>query len=192
MTRDVNSLGAGDRFPWKDYLGPEERLLWEGTPVPGLHPSPGKILVSLFGLPFMAVGIFTIVASLEKFAEGVQFWDIVGLAIFGLGFFAAGFAVSIGQWIESLLAPSRTRYALSDRRAYIATRYWPQKIETHSIKASHSVELVCRRRADTVVFKFKHEVDGDGGTKTTKIGFDDIADGDHVYKLIRKIQRAQP
>ena len=61
-------------------------------------------------------------------------------------------------------------------------------LEIYPILKSTSVGLQKGRRADTVWFHVRSEKDSDGDLSTTRIGFENIADGDKVLSLIRGIQ----
>ena len=175
---------------WEDFLQPGETLIWEGAPLPGIH-GWGKIIgMALFGLPFLAVGTAILVTGLAMLVGPT--W-----ADFGLGFFMAAFSIPFagigaflvfGQGIAAAQAHRRIRYALSTRCAYIGTSWLKPSLEIYPILKSTSVGLEKGRRADTVWFHVRNEKDSDGDLSTTRIGFDNIADGDKVLSLLRSIQ----
>ena len=175
---------------WEDYFQPGETLLWEGAPKPGLYGMPKLIGLALFGLPFLVIGTGICVAGLTMLL-GPSWMDLgIGLfmAAFSIPFAGLGAFLVFGQWIAAMQAHRRIRYALSTRCAYIAQSWWTHKIESYPILKSTSIGLEKGRRADTVWFHVRAEKDSDGDQSTTRIGFDNIADGDGVYRILRNIQ----
>ena len=80
------------------------------------------------------------------------------------------------------------RYALTNKRAYLATSFSKHSLATYAIAADDVVTLT-QGRTDNVHFKTIHDRDSDGDRTTQKIGFDNIKEGQEVYALIRQIQR---
>ncbi len=176
---------------WEDYFQPGETLLWEGTPKPGVHGHVKIIGMALFGMPFLVIGAGVCIAGLTMLL-GAQAWQDVGLGLFltlfSLPFMGVGAFLVFGQWIAAAQAHRRVRYAVSTRCAYIAQAWWTQKIESYPILKSTALGLEKGRRADTVWFHLRTEKDSDGDRTTTRIEFENIADGDRVYHLLRSIQ----
>ena len=176
---------------WQDYLQPGETLLWEGAPKPGVHGWGKLIGMSLFGLPFLVIGIGICVAGLGMLIAG-DGWQLAGLGLFmtlfSIPFAGIGLFLVIGQWIAAAQAHRRIRYALSSKAAYVATSWRTDKLESYPILRSTATGLEKGRRADCVWFHVRSEKDSDGDLGTTRIGFDHIADGDTVFNLIRSIQ----
>ncbi|TAG11990.1 MAG: hypothetical protein EAZ40_16375 [Rhodobacterales bacterium] len=93
-----------------------------------------------------------------------------------------------GQWIAASQAHRRIRYALSTRAAYVAQSWWTHSLDSYPILPGTSIGLAKGRLADTVWFHTMTQKDSDGDRSTTRIGFENIADGDQVYGLLRSIQ----
>jgi hypothetical protein len=175
---------------WEDFFQPGETLIWDGAPLPGIH-GWGKIIgLALFGIPFLVIGTGILVTGLALLVGPT--W-----ADFGLGVFIAAFSIPFagigaflvfGQGIAAAQAHRRIRYALSTRCAYIGTTWLKPSLEIYPILKSTPVGLEKGRMADTVWFHVRNEKDSDGDLSTTRIGFDNIADGDKVLSLIRSIQ----
>jgi hypothetical protein len=180
---------------WQDYFQPGEALLWEGAPKPGVHGWPKIIGLALFGLPFLIVGIGIFVAGLKQTFSGGT-WGTMGLGIlftaFSIPFAGIGAVMVFGQWYGAATAHHTIRYALSTRAAYVAKTRWKRSIESYPIVRSTASGLEKGRNADTVWFHVQSERDSDGDRSTTRIGFDNIADGESVYRLIRGIQTGTP
>lgn len=181
---------APKSLDWEDYFHRHETLLWEGAPVPAMQVSVGMVFLSLFGIPFLAAGLF--ILSMGG-AMIVAFESILGagfglfLMAFSLPFVMVGASLTIGIWILSYYTPQFTRYAVSSKRAYIAKSWWNHTMESYPIRRDSKLDLR-EGRSDTVYFYAHQERDGDGGTNATRVGFENIADGAAVYALLRKVQ----
>ncbi|NHB75311.1 hypothetical protein [Rhodobacter calidifons] len=176
---------------WQDYLAPGERLLWQGAPVPGIFDLPKRLLLAAFGTPFLVGGVacFGFGLFFMGKADGIASLGLgIFLAIFATPFLAVGLYLVVLQWIEAMQAHRRVRYALTDRAAYIARRYWRRSLEVLPIRPQTAVELVEGKGASTVWLHTRREDDGDGGTTTEKKGFENIAEGRDVFALIRGLQ----
>ncbi len=179
---------------WQDLFQPDERLLWEGSPQPGLHGWPRLLGLSVFGLPFLIAGCAMLAFGLRQALSGGAVADIglgLFLAAFSLPFAGIGLALVFGQWIAAARAHRRVRYALSSRAAYVARHDWRKSLACYPILPQTAVELETGRLADTLWFHARQERDSDG-TTTTRAGFENIADGTRVYRLIRQIQTGDP
>ncbi|MEL7345026.1 MAG: hypothetical protein AAFN59_09240, partial [Pseudomonadota bacterium] len=115
----------------------------------------------------------------------------VFLFFFSIPFVIAGTGLVVGPWVYGSWAARRMRYALSNKRAYIATHFLGRKMQTYALHKDDSIEIEQGRRADNVKFHVRTRRDSDGDYTTEKIGFDNIPDGEKVYHMIRKIQREE-
>ncbi len=176
---------------WQDYFQPGEQLLWDGAPKPGIHGKPRIIFLTIFGLPFLVIGIAVCVAGVKQVLTA-QGWSALGfglfLVTFSVAFGGVGAAMVFGQWWAAAEAHRKIRYALSTRAAYIAKSCRTRSIEFYPILRSTPSGLEKGRTADTVWFHVHSQRDSDGDPIVTRIGFDNIADGDSVFQLIRSIQ----
>lgn len=176
---------------WAPYFQPGETLLWEGAPKPGVHGLGKFIGLAIFGLPFLVIGIGVCVTGLTMLFGGKS-WNDAGLglffAVFGIPFAGVGTVLVFGQFYAARQAHRKIRYALSTRCAYIAKSYWTRSIGCYPILRSTPTGLDKGRTADTVWFHVHSEKDSDGDHTTTRVSFDNIADGEAVFRLIRSIQ----
>lgn len=176
---------------WEQYFQPGETLLWEGAPKPGVHGWPKIIGVAIFGLIFLFAGLGVFATGVAKALLGEGWFDY-GLALFillfSLPFVAFGASAVFGGWWTAAKAHSRVRYAVSTRCAYIAKSYRTRSIESYPILAGTALGLLKGRRSDTVWFHVRSEKDSDGDRFTTRIAFENIADGETAYRLLRSIQ----
>lgn len=181
---------------WEAYFDPGEKLLWQGAPVSIVFPGFGGLFISAFGMPFFLAGWGMMVVSIAgMFGVSWDGFSGLGAGIF-LFFFSIPFAVIgtgmvLGPWFSGPFSARRVRYALTDKRAYIAKNYYKRQMESYVISPGDPIELVQGRKADTVGFHVRHGRDSDGDRTTEKVAFENIADGEAVYHLIRKIQRGE-
>ena len=176
---------------WQSCFQPGEKLLWEGAPKPGVHGWPRIIGLALFGLPFLVVGVGAFFAGIRQIVTG-ESWGDVGLglffAAFAIPFAGIGGAMVIGQWWAARQAHLQLRYAVSSRCAYIAKSCRRRSIESYPILKGTALGLEKGNGSDTVWFHVLSERDSDGDRTTTRISFDNIADGDRVYTVLRSLQ----
>lgn len=174
---------------WEDYFDPGETLLWEGQPMPVTGWSWSALALAAFGMPFLLAGLgVSGAAVLSVFDIEVGMFEAAGsifLFFFGLPFLAAGVGMVFGPWYVARNAHRTTRYALSDRRAYIASRLWTKSLEAVPILTDGTVTL---ENECNVYFRTEIGRDNDGDRVTERKGFLNIADAAKVYRLIRDIQ----
>jgi len=174
---------------WEDWFEPGERLVWEGSPEGRWTLTPGLLFLAAFGVPFLAAGLF--VSGGAILVGGPFHFGVVGVLgrfvafCFGLPFLAAGLGMVAGPLYLQSQAPRHVRYALSDRRAYVATSWWNRKMEVLTISTGAPIEVEDGR---SVFFHTLVGRDGDGDRTTTRKGFENIADAAVVYRLLRGIQ----
>lgn len=176
---------------WHAYFRTDERLLWEGAPQPGVFGKAKIVMLGLFGLPFLAAGVATLLAGLRNVAVAQDLGGLgLGffLTVFSLPFVGVGALMVVGQWIAAAQAHRKIRYALSTRAAYIAKNYWRRSLASYPILPTTEVELEKGAGADSVWFYSREERDSDGDRTVTRVGFENIADGDALFRLIRQIQ----
>lgn len=191
MIRRFFQPPARDR--WEDYFEPGEVLLWQGAPVPGPQSYLGPAALSLFGLPFLIVGVGSFGTGLGHLF-GMNSASDFGLGLFvlafSLPFLAMGTALTAGTWLYAMHAHKHIRYALTNKRAYVAKSLFRYSLDTYTIGADDVISLELGTRC-SVRFKTVHGTDSEGEKTTDRIGFESIADGHAVYALIRQIQREQ-
>ncbi len=174
---------------WEDWFEQGERLIWEGAPEGRWTLNPWLLFLAAFGVPFLAAGLFVSGGALlfgDPFDFG--FAGILGRFVafcFGLPFLASGIGMVFGPLYMQSQAPRHVRYALSDRRAYIATSWWTRQIEILTIPPGSPIEVEGGR---SIFFQTLVGRDSDGDRITTRKGFENIADAAVVYRLLRGIQ----
>lgn len=174
---------------WEDYFHGREELLWEGHPATGFKGTWGMVFMSLFGLPFFGAGVLALTTGLASIFSGTLSDFAMGLfvVLFSVPFLLVGLGLVFGTWIAMYYAPHFIRYAVTNKRAYIATSWWNHRIESYPIREDTFFELD-QGRFDTVYFHLKISRDSDGDRTETKIGFEHIENGMEVYQLLRDVQ----
>lgn len=183
-------MTAPEDSPFAPFFRPGETLLWEGAPLPGFHQPGKRILLMIFGLPFLLGGLAFFFAALTPgTAPGTSDWGLsIFLALFGLVFAALGFFLTAGPVIEARHNATRLRYALTTRAAYIFSRLITDRMQVFPILPHTALDLDLGKTCGSVWFHARQEKDSDGDPTTTRAGFENIAEARHVYHLIRQMQ----
>ena len=180
---------------WEDWFAPGETLIWEGAPVPGRVHWFRNVLLTCFGIPFLFGGFMSAGAGLAFLPEGrnaMNWFGAVFLFAFSVPFVTVGAAMVAGPWLMDWLTPRRTRYALSDRAGYVATRFWRRKMDVIPVLNDTRVEIEeTDEGVGSVYFDFEHYRDSDGDRQTRKRGFEGIRNARDVYRLVRDLKEVQ-
>jgi hypothetical protein len=119
--------------------------------------------------------------------EGSEFWLLILFCLFGLPFVVVGLYETIGHFFYDARIRARTRYALTNRRALIALDGKKPSLKSWPIQPDTVVDFEEGVEA-TIHFATDSTKDSEGSWTHTRVGFELIADGDQVYRLIRQIQ----
>lgn len=179
------SRSGADPESWAHYLDPDEVLLWEGAPAAGLRMRGADVLASLFGVAFLMGALFWtfMAASLAQGSElGAWFW------MFGLPFIVAGVWMAVGRPFWRAWLRRRTRYALTDRRAIVASRALRRSLVSYPLDARTQVDYRPGREA-SIWFAQEVRRGRKGQSHTVPKGFEYLRDGDAVYRLVRQVQQ---
>jgi hypothetical protein len=172
-------------------LRPDETVLWEGSPVPGLHQRGKAIFLMIFGSPFLIIGASLFFHGLWQLPRAPTVSD-AGLALFvtafGLPFGGIGAFLVFGPLIEARTAHRDMRYVLTSRAAYVIRQGRFPSLKVYPILPHTALELEPGKRAGTVWLHARLERDSDGGLETTRAGFENIAEAEKVFALIRDLQ----
>jgi hypothetical protein len=189
--------GAHDKGLWMTGSHPPlplragETVLWEGSPVPGLHQRGKAIFLMIFGLPFLLIGVALFFHGLSELPGSKTFADAslaLFVAAFGMPFGGIGAFLVFGPLIEARTASRDVRYVLTTRAAYVQRTGRFPSLKVYPILPSTALELESGKRASTVWLHARLERDSDGDLGTTKAGFENIAEGEEVFGMIRILQ----
>ena len=167
---------------WEDILDKGEEIVWQGRPDAAIHFRPANIIPMLFGLAFAGFAVFWMVMAASA---GGGFW------MFGLLHFSVGLGLALSPILWGPFKRRRTWYTLTNRRAIIATDL-PLKgraLKSYPINDSTILNFT-PGPPSSIMFAQETRRGSKGRRYTVDIGFEFIADGDKVYRLMRDIQRA--
>ncbi len=93
-----------------------------------------------------------------------------------------------GPLVYARTAARDIRYTLTTRAAYIQRTGRFPNLKVYPILPSTALEPEPGKRASTIWLHARLERDSDGALETTKAGFENIAEADKVYRMIRDLQ----
>ncbi len=166
---------------WDGILDPGEEVIWQGRPDGAVVFKPANIATFLFGLAFAGFALFWMIMASTA---GGFFW------MFGLIHFSVGIGISIGGLFWSAYRRRHSWYTLSNRRAFIASDLplRGRSLDSYPITPDTVLSL------DDGPLPTLHFAETTKRTKNghrrIKIGFERIAEGRDVYRMMRDIQRA--
>lgn len=165
---------------WEGILDEGETVLWQGRPDGRVVFRIGKAFQFVFGLFFAGFALFWMVMASQA---GGAFW------MFGLIHFSVGLAISFGALFWDAYRRRHTWYTLTDRRAFIATDMPHKGRQLQSYPIAPSTQLVFNPGPfATITFAHEERRGSKGRRYTVPVGFERIADGDEVYRHLRRIQ----
>lgn len=145
----------------------------------------------IFGLPFLIIGValyFCGLLQLHKAATGSDAGLALFTAAFALTFGSFGAFLAFGPLIAARTAARDVRYALTSRAAYVVRQGRFPSLKVYPILPSTALELETGTRAATVWLHSRLARDSEGDLGTTKAGFENIAEGEKVFLMIRDLQ----
>ncbi|MEM9061070.1 MAG: aspartate carbamoyltransferase catalytic subunit [Pseudomonadota bacterium] len=172
---------------WAPYLDPGERILWEGQPAKGLRFRTSDLLLSGFGVIFLSFSLFWVFMASFAVGDGGGFLGLI-FPLFGLPFVAVGVYLVFGRFIWDAYVRSRTRYALTDKRAIVATSAFGRSLKSWPITGETRLEFEPGDEA-TIWFHEEERRGNKGRRYTVKKGFEYVASGDELYRLMRSVQQ---
>ncbi|MFK7945070.1 MAG: aspartate carbamoyltransferase catalytic subunit [Paracoccaceae bacterium] len=176
---------------WQPYLDRTEKVIWEGAPSSGLKFRAADLVQSFFGLFFLGFSIFWVVMA-SRITSGSSGHEGIALffPLFGLPFVAVGAYLVFGRFFWKSYLRSKTRYALTEKRAIVATNTLRRKLKSYPI--GPNTRLDYEPGAEATIWFAEEERQGSKGRRyTVKHGFEYIPDGDNVYRLMRRIQQGE-
>ncbi len=145
----------------------------------------------VFGSPFLIIGVSLFLHGLSELPRSKTLADAgfaLFVAAFGLPFGAMGAFLVFGPLIEARIAHRDVRYVLTNRAAYVIRQGRFPSLTCYPITPSTAQELEPAARAGTVWLHARLERDSDGDLGTTKAGFENIAEAEKVFLMIRDLQ----
>lgn len=164
---------------WRDYLLPDEQIVWQGRPGTMLRLRPRDLLQMLFGAAFTAFSVFWMMGAAQA---GGYFWT------FGLLHFAAGLALTLTPLLTGPFLRRRTFYTLTTQRALVATDMplFGRRLDAYPLSQMGQLRLL-PGQPGTIWFA---ERAGNWALRTppAKVGFEFIADAAQVFSWMAQLQ----
>lgn len=173
---------------WAPYLDPDERMLWEGAPMAGFFRlAPRDALLIPFSLFW---GGFALFWNISAWQAGSPLF----FRLFGLPFLVVGFYVTIGRFFHAAARRKKTVYALSTRRAFIATSLFGKKLREMPLTPNIEIEMTPERGGSITLGPKATRFNPLRGWwswsgQTDDFTFEHLEKPDAVYQSIRKIQK---
>lgn len=183
MTDAITPIDPGG---WASYLDPDEQLLWEGAPNPGVRFRAADLPIMIFGAFFGGFALFWIIMA--SWITGETGFVGYIFPLFGLPFLAVGIYLVVGRFFMDAYMRKRTRYALTTKRGIIATQAFARSLKSYPIDADTEVDYQPGEEA-SIFFATEFRRGSKGRTYSVRHGFEYIPGGDQVYRMIRAIQQ---
>jgi len=173
-----------NRDGWEGILDPDERIIWQGQPDGKFRLRAKNIAISIFGLFFFGFSVTGLVmASMATASQGRTY---VMFPLFSAPFVLIGLYLVVGiHWFDALRR-RKTHYTLTDKRAFIATNFLGKRLQSYPI--DNETVLDFRPGTPGTLFFAKEVHRSKNGTYRVPVGFELIADAQHVYQLFRSVQ----
>ncbi len=185
MVRKVG-MGRVESNRWEDYLGPDEKLLWQGAPATGIKLSGNSLVLSVFGVFFLGFALFWMGMAASMGTGSVV--DIF-FPLFGLPFVLVGLWLVAGHLFFDAYKRKHARYALTSRRAIIARSMMGRKMLSYEITPQSEISLI-EGDLDSVYFA-RRNYRTRNGARTALIGFRYIGDGRKVFQMLQDIKNGK-
>lgn len=213
MSNEHSSIPAD----WQVRLEPDERVVWTGRPVPGFLLRDITLREATRGIFIAGLGFYLLYSGWGQQAppntmrrlrriETSTFWDMIDQYAFIIPYVV----ILVGLWTLfarvgwNSLQLLWTRYALTDRRAFIVRRLWGQpRVSGFRIREMKDLELVhgfpgcvifSKVRRIIPYFQYTSNTTAHGFwseyERIDKIGFRRIRDAAQVSQMIRQRREA--
>lgn len=186
MARKVGYAGKAPqtytfKSDWHRHLGEGEKLLWSGVPVYGPRFTRKGLALSLVGALIVGYGVYQVVLDPGRYItnrSGAITDDELFISL-------AGSYLLFGHMVFDAVKRKFTRYALSNRRAFIIRWGRLDVPDIYPIGADTPVSIT-KGAADSVYFQREEKMHQYGGdVKLT--GFRHITERDAVFDLLTDV-----
>jgi len=168
---------------WEDFLFEGEELLWEGAPGTGPRPTKLGIVLTVIGallmLYFGPLAMRTLFSGIDD--SGVMIIGAIAVVMFLLGLWLA-----VGIWFFDIRKRKAKRYALTNRRAFIADAMGGRKMLTYALVANYR-PLRLKGLMDDVTFGEEDWFDKEGKKTKRALAFTFLKDGQEVYDILTEV-----
>ncbi|NJS40186.1 MAG: hypothetical protein HC783_15570 [Rhodobacteraceae bacterium] len=183
MTCNVDLTGL-----LKGHLDEDERVLWQGAPLPGIRFLRVRAVMTLLGAGLLVWGL-AILGSVADYTlrEGPSLNAPIFL-LFGITMVAGGLHYGLLQWRAAARAHLTTRYVLTNRCAYVIVGTRFDSVKSYLIRPDTAIELDPHEGHSDVWFHVRYKHAAKATETTSRVGFEGISDGERVFMLLRSIQ----
>ncbi|MFN3938149.1 MAG: aspartate carbamoyltransferase catalytic subunit [Gemmobacter sp.] len=166
---------------WEGILQPGEKIMWQGRPDPRLRFRAPEFAMFVVGAAFAGMAMLFIVA-------GIVVGEIM-MVLFPMLHLAVGLGLMFGPTLWSAHVRRGTWYTLTDRRAIVATDYWPRGRDLQSFPIDRDQRVELRPgNPGSVLFAFHRKL-GKNGLREVGTGFEMLHEAPEVYALIEAARR---
>ncbi|WP_141246471.1 hypothetical protein [Actibacterium ureilyticum] len=175
---------------WADFLEKGEHVLWQGQPAGNfLNLERRDLLLVPFSIAWAGIAVpiggIIMVAGIAALLDGSP----LGLVpiCFGGVFFFVGLYMTIGRFAHDYLTRRSTWYALSNKRAFIATSLLGKTLRTKAISVDTEIGW-----EDGKVQRIRFGAPSRSGARLVdSFEFRNLTDGKRVLSLVYAIQRGE-
>ncbi len=177
----MNPTPEQDQTFWQDRISEGESLLWTGRPGQGLRYSKGGQTLSIFGVFFTIFAFYGLSTTLHR-EDGGTFLLIDIMLV------AGGLYLLVGHWLLDAYQRTRSRYALTDRRALIYSGLFNPQAHSYPLSGGSPIEIA---GDGPYVVSFARETRRNDNFSTYKqeVAFRFIEDGPAVFDMMQSVVR---
>lgn len=170
---------TGPRHGWEELLDPGEALLWQGEPAKGWHVQDPR--AGALGVLILAFGGFCLLMPSPTPRVPSIFDLSLMFTILGALFLSIGLVLVMYQFVFAPLVLTKTRYALTDRRAFIARRLIGRSLISKDLARQEPATFEPTRPPSLRI-----TIDPQTPAHARSLRFAFIEDADHVLAIMRK------
>jgi len=165
---------------WDGILDPGEEIVWQGRPDGKIVIGIANIIGVIFGMFFAGIALIWMVIAASA---GGLFW------MFGLIHFTVGLGIAFGAVYMGAYRRRNSWYTLTNQRAFIAYQFSIIGKQLKSYPISEDTVLDFQDGEWSSIYFATERHRTRNGSRTSRIGFERIADGRDVYAKFREVQR---
>lgn len=168
-----------DTNSWDNILHDDEKIHWQGSPVPGVSLRVNDYIMISFGLGFVGVATFISFISRHDWAT----------ALFPLPFFMFGIGIALNPFLWKPMILRRTYYTLTNKRAFIARHvpFLERELKAWPLDRIGKIELKASDPGS--VFFAENVLDAEDIRHNEPIGFERIKNAREVFSMMSQLRQ---
>jgi hypothetical protein len=178
-------------FDWQSFLDADERLIWVGRPNSGLKLSKAGLVKSASGLPLFALALIGtwLVSGPMRPEDGTAPSDFTRhLPLIAVLFLAVAAYQMFAHYFLDAFRRGCQLYGLTNRRALIVSRLFSDSVKSVPIDRTTVLDYQPHANREASIFFAYETRRREDDTVTLPIGFEHVADGAELYRLMRQVQ----